>query len=98
MAHRCRRTGDSGRASYQLYRHHRGSARDCRLHQGSLIGTSFLGVTVHAPLGSGLVRMLVTYLLSLAIVYVMALITNALAPSFGGQPSMLQALKTVAYA
>ncbi len=66
--------------------------------KSSLIGTSFLGVTVHAPIGSGLVRMLLTYLLSLGIVYVMALIINALAPSFGGQQSMLQALKTVAYA
>lgn len=66
--------------------------------KSSLIGTSFLGVTVHAPLGGGLARMLLTYLLSLAITYVMALIINALATSFGGQPGMVQALKTVAYA
>lgn len=66
--------------------------------KSSLIGTSFLGVTVRVPFGGGLVRMLLTYLLSLAIVYVMALIINALAPSFGGQKNLLQALKTVAYA
>lgn len=66
--------------------------------KSSLLGTSFLGMTVHAPLGSGLARMLLTYLLSLGIAYVMALIINALATSFGGQQSMLQALKTVAYA
>src|SRR3546814_2696088 len=46
----------------------------------------------------GIVGMLLQYVLVLAIVYVVALIINALAPTFGGQKDMTQALKTVAYA
>jgi hypothetical protein len=42
--------------------------------------------------------MVLGYLLSLVVVYLMALIINALAPTFGGQKDMVQALKTVAYA
>ncbi|CAM5336978.1 Yip1 family protein [Rhodanobacter lindaniclasticus] len=66
--------------------------------KGSLIGTSFLGVTVRAGIGAGIGRMILGYILSLVLVYVMALIINALAGSFGGKPNMIQALKTVAYA
>ncbi|GAA0890290.1 Yip1 family protein [Rhodanobacter soli] len=65
--------------------------------KGSLIGTSMFGVTVRAPIGMGIVGMVLHYVLALAIVYVVALIINALAPSFGGQKDMVQALKTVAY-
>ncbi|KRE83644.1 hypothetical protein ASG75_14905 [Rhodanobacter sp. Soil772] len=66
--------------------------------KGSLIGTNLFGITVHASIGSGIASMFLQYVLSLAIVYVVALIINALAPTFGGQKDMLQALKTVAYA
>lgn len=66
--------------------------------KGSLIGTSIFGITVRTPIGMGIVGMVLHYALTLALVYVMALIINALAPTFGGQKDMLQALKTVAYA
>ena len=66
--------------------------------KGSLIGTSMFGITVRTPIGMGIVGMLLHYALTLALVYVMALIVNALAPTFGGQKDMLQALKTIAYA
>lgn len=66
--------------------------------KGSLIGTSVFGITVRAPIGMGIVGMLLHYGLTLVLVYVMALIINALAPTFGGQKDMVQALKTVAYA
>lgn len=66
--------------------------------KGSLMGTSFLGVTMHTSIGTGIGKMLLGYIVSLALVYVVALIINALAPSFGGQKSLEQALKTVAYA
>ncbi len=66
--------------------------------KGSLIGTSMFGITVRTPIGMGIVGMVLHYALTLALVYVMALIINALAPTFGGQKDMLQALKTVAYA
>jgi hypothetical protein len=65
--------------------------------KGSLIGTSMFGITVRAPVGMGIVGMVLHYVLALAIVYVVALIINALAPTFGGQKDMVQALKTVAY-
>jgi len=66
--------------------------------KGSLIGTSMFGITVRAPIGMGVVGMVLHYALTLALAYVMALIINALAPTFGGQKDMVQALKTVAYA
>ena len=66
--------------------------------KGSLIGTSVFGITVRTPIGMGIVGMLLHYGLTLVLVYVMALIINALAPTFGGRKDMVQALKTVAYA
>ncbi|MFC5436320.1 Yip1 family protein [Rhodanobacter umsongensis] len=65
--------------------------------KGSLIGTGMFGITVRTPIGMGIVGMLLHYALTLALVYVMALIVNALAPTFGGQKDLVQALKTVAY-
>lgn len=66
--------------------------------KGTLIGTSFLGVTVRSSLGGGLIRMILGYALSLAVVYIMAMVINALAPTFGGRKDLTQALKTVAFA
>jgi hypothetical protein len=66
--------------------------------KSSLIGSGAFGITVRTPIGTGIVGMLLHYVLTLALVYVMALIVNALAPTFGGQKDMVQALKTVAYA
>ncbi|KAA0069429.1 Yip1 family protein [Rhodanobacter sp. T12-5] len=66
--------------------------------KGSLIGHSLFGVTVRSPVGMGIVGMLLQYLLALVLVYVMALIINALAPTFGGKKDMVQALKTITYA
>lgn len=64
----------------------------------SLIGIGGFGINVRVPVLSGLVHMVVSYALSLAMVYVMALIVNALAPTFGGTQSPTQAFKLVAYA
>lgn len=66
--------------------------------KSSLIGTGFLGVTVRAPIGAGITAAILGYALSLLLTYVMALIINALAPTFSGQKNQIQALKTVAYA
>jgi Yip1 domain len=66
--------------------------------RGSLIGYSGWGVHAHTSMGMGLVGMVVHYLLALLVTYVVALIVNALAPTFGGQKDPVQALKTVAYA
>lgn len=65
----------------------------------SLIGISvpFAG-TIRIGVATGLTQMVVGYVLSLAMVYVLALIIDALAPSFGGQKNQLQAFKTATYA
>ncbi len=67
--------------------------------KGSLIGYSmgFAG-TFRLGFVAGLTGAVLQYGLGLAAVYLVALIINALAPTFGGQKDMLQALKTTAYA
>lgn len=63
----------------------------------SLFGLSAMGVTVRVPLLTGLIQMVLGYGLALVMVYVIALIANALAPNFGGQKNAMNALKLVAY-
>ncbi len=63
----------------------------------SIFGMSFMGATIRTPFLSGLATMVVGYVLSLVMVYVLALIANALAPTFGGEKNMLNAVKLVAY-
>lgn len=70
----------------------------------SLIGWSvfglkvpFVGTTIRLPIGTLIGRTVLNYVLSLVVVYVIALIINALAPSFGGTKSDIQALKVAAY-
>jgi hypothetical protein len=67
--------------------------------KGSLIGVTipYLG-TVRTPIGMGITGMILTYALTLGLVYVVALIINALAPNFGGEKNQVQALKVTAYA
>lgn len=65
------------------------------------IGFSLIGmggiVNFRVPIVSGLVNMVVGYALSLALIYVLSVIVDALAPKFGGQRNGLAALKLVAY-
>lgn len=63
----------------------------------SVIGVSGFGVSFRVPLVTGLVNMVVGYVLSLAAVFVLALITDAFAPTFGGSKNQVNALKLVAY-
>ncbi len=67
--------------------------------KSTLIGTQvpFLG-TFRLDMGTGLIQLVLSYILGLVAVYVFALIVNALAPTFGGQKDPVQAQKTVAYA
>jgi len=69
------------------------------------IGMSLIGVTIplvgghyKTPFGTALISAAVTYCFTLIGVYLMALIVDALAPSFGGTKNQVQALKVVAYA
>ncbi|MGA9342481.1 MAG: Yip1 family protein [Rhodanobacteraceae bacterium] len=66
--------------------------------RSSLIGYGTLGFHVRVPIVSGIGHMILTYALSLVLIYVMALIVDALAPSFGGLKNRVGALKAVAYA
>ena len=63
----------------------------------SLIGFNVLGHTVRVPLFSGIVNMVVSYVLSLAMIYLLALLADRLAPNFGGEKSMDNAMKLIAY-
>lgn len=63
----------------------------------SLVGIGAFGFSVRIPIIQGLVSMVVGYALSLAMVYVLALIANALAPKFQGQQNLPSAFKLVAY-
>lgn len=63
----------------------------------SLVGMSTFGMSFRLPITTGLVNMVVSYVLSLVMVFVLALIVDALAPSFGGSKNQVNALKVVAY-
>ena len=62
-----------------------------------LFGYSALGFTYRPPLGSSLALAVVSYALTLVNVYVLALIIDALAPSFNGTKNQIQAFKVAAY-
>jgi hypothetical protein len=68
-----------------------------------LIGYSVFGINVpfigtyRVPIGTAITQALVTYILTLAGTYVLALIIDALAPTFNGQRSQIQSLKLAAY-
>jgi hypothetical protein len=71
----------------------------CMFLKMAFIGTSVFGLGAYrvgmtAAVGSTVL----SYALSLVGVYILALIIDALAPTFGGQKDRMQALKTAAYA
>jgi Yip1 domain len=57
-----------------------------------LIGQSFIG-EARAPIVSGLLRAVIAYVASIAMVYVIAGVINLLVPRFGGEKSFSNALK-----
>jgi hypothetical protein len=64
----------------------------------SIVGMSLPGVgTVRMPMASGLLNAIVGYLLTFAIVYVVAMVVDALAPTFSGRKNFESALKVTAY-
>ncbi len=60
------------------------------------IGVPFMG-TYRVPFGYAITSAIVAYILTLVGTYVLALIIDALAPTFNGKRSQIQALKVVAY-
>jgi len=63
----------------------------------TLVGVGGFGVNYRMPILSGVVQMIVSYVLTLAMVFVLALIVNGLAPTFGGTKDQVRAIKLVAY-
>lgn len=64
---------------------------------GQLVGFSALGVTWHPPIGTAITSAILSYGLTLATVFILALVIDGLAPNFGGQKDQIQALKVAAY-
>jgi hypothetical protein len=65
----------------------------------SFLGLSLVGVgPFRVPFMGGLSALIISYVLALVGVYIIALIIDALAPTFGGEKNQLQALKVAAYA
>ena len=68
-----------------------------------MIGSTLIGVsvpivgTIRTPVAAALVQLVLSYALGLALIYVVSLIVNALAPTFSGQKDATQALKLVIY-
>jgi hypothetical protein len=64
---------------------------------GQVFGHGFFGITYRPPFIGALVGAILQYVLSLIGIYVVALIIDALAPTFDGQKNRVQALKVVVY-
>ena len=63
----------------------------------SLVGISLLGIHYRMPFFSGIGHLIVSYGFSLLGLYVVGLIIEALAPSFGSRKNQLQAMKVAVY-
>lgn len=64
----------------------------------SVLGAGVFGTRYNVPLATGLLHAVVSYLASLASVYVMAMVIDALAPRFGAHRNFGQAFKVAAFA
>jgi hypothetical protein len=65
----------------------------------NFIGYSVIGIAeVRVPMSYGVTQMVLTYVLTLAFVYLLAILICSLAGPFGGQKNFLMALKVAAFA
>lgn len=63
------------------------------------IGMAFVGVFgIRLPVGLALANFVVSLVLTIGLCYVMGMVVSALAPSFSGEKSLIQGLKTIVYA
>jgi hypothetical protein len=70
----------------------------CQFVKVSILGYAWHGFRVYRlGIGSGLTAAIVAYVTSLAGIYVLAVIVEALAPNFGGEANRIQALKAAGY-
>jgi hypothetical protein len=63
----------------------------------TLFGFRMAGLSVHVPLSRAFTSAVVMYVMWLVMVFVLGLIIDALAPTFGGTKNLIQALKVAAY-
>lgn len=63
----------------------------------SIIGQSFLGVSTRTPIGPGLVWAILFYIFSIIGVYILGVIIDLLAPSFGSPKNMNASLKVAVF-
>jgi hypothetical protein len=63
----------------------------------SLLGVSVLAFSYRVPLGWGISHALVSYILSLVGLYVVGLIIDTLAPSFGSKKNQVNAMKVAVF-
>jgi hypothetical protein len=64
---------------------------------GQVFGHGIFGITYRPPFIGALVGAILQYVLSLVGIYIVALIIDALAPTFDGQKNRVQALKVTVY-
>jgi len=62
-----------------------------------IVGSGVFGHTVRMPLATGIAHMALSYLLSLAFVYLFAMVIHAFAPKFEGHGDFIDALKVAAF-
>ena len=70
----------------------------CRLIGGVVFGYQVLGISYRPSLVGAIGSAITEYVLQLVVLFIIALIIDALAPTFGGQKNRTQAFKLVAYA
>ena len=64
----------------------------------SIVGNSMLGMGYRVPIAYGVAHMISQYVLSLGLVYVLAVLIDALAQQFGGEKNFIQSFKVAAFA
>lgn len=70
----------------------------CQFVKTSILGYAWHGFRIYRlGIGAGLTAAIVGYVVSLAAVYVLAVIIEALAPNFAGEANRIQALKVAGY-
>jgi hypothetical protein len=63
----------------------------------SLFGISLGFISYHVPIGAGILWAILTYILNLVGIYIIAIIVDALAPSFGSTKDMVASMKVVIF-
>ncbi|MGB9773729.1 MAG: Yip1 family protein [Bacteroidota bacterium] len=63
----------------------------------SVIGITLFGTSFHLPITWSIIGAVVQYILAFVGVYILAFVADALAPSFGGQKNLNQAMKGVVF-